>query len=141
MSIKSGDKVKVHYTGMFENGQTFDTSKNREPLEFEVGSGQVISGFEEGLLGMEIGDKKTFTVPYEKAYGPEREDLKFSVQRDVLPEDVKVGDLLEIHQQDGNMFVVRVDELSDTVALLNANHPLAGKNLVFEVEIIEINLS
>ncbi|MFN3691971.1 MAG: peptidylprolyl isomerase [Fervidobacterium sp.] len=139
MGIKNGDRVKVHYTGMFEDGQVFDTSRNREPLEFEVGTSQVISGFEEELLGMEIGDKKTFTIPYEKAYGPEREDLKFSVQRDVLPEDVSIGDLLEVHQPDGNMFVVRVDELNDSTALLNANHPLAGKNLVFEVEIVEIS--
>lgn len=139
MGIKNGDRVKVHYTGMFEDGQIFDTSRNREPLEFEVGTGQVISGFEEALLGMEVGDKKTFTIPYEKAYGTEREDLKFTVQRDILPEDVNIGDLLEVHQPDGNMFVMRVDELNDSTALLNANHPLAGKNLVFEVEIIEIS--
>jgi FKBP-type peptidyl-prolyl cis-trans isomerase 2 len=139
MGIKSGDKVKVHYTGMFEDGQVFDSSYGRQPLEFVVGAGQVIQGFEEEILGLEVGDKKRFTIPYEKAYGPARDDLKFSVQRNVLPEDVNVGDLLEVHQPDGNFFVVRVEELSDEVAILDANHPLAGKNLVFEVEIIEIS--
>lgn len=139
MGIKVGDKVKLHYTGMFEDGQIFDTSLNREPLEFVVGAGQIIPGFEEEILGMEIGDKKRFTVPFEKAYGPVREDLKFSVERGRLPEDVSVGDLLEVHQPDGNFFVVRVEELNDAVAILDANHPLAGKNLIFEIEILEIN--
>ncbi len=139
MGIKSGDKVKVHYTGKFEDGQIFDSSLNRQPLEFVIGAGQVIQGFEEQLIGMEIGEKKSFVIPFEKAYGPVREDLKFSVQRSMLPEDVSVGDLLEVHQPDGTVFVVRVDELNDTVAVLDANHPLAGKNLVFEVEIIEIS--
>ena len=139
MGIKVGDKVKLHYTGMFEDGQIFDTSLNREPLEFVVGAGQIIPGFEEEILGMEMDDKKRFTVPFEKAYGPVREDLKFSVERGRLPEDVSVGDLLEVHQPDGNFFVVRVEELNDAVAILDANHPLAGKNLIFEIEILEIN--
>ncbi|HOJ94432.1 MAG TPA: FKBP-type peptidyl-prolyl cis-trans isomerase, partial [Fervidobacterium nodosum] len=123
MGIKVGDKVKLHYTGMFEDGQIFDTSLNREPLEFVVGAGQIIPGFEEEILGMEMDDKKRFTVPFEKAYGPVREDLKFSVERGRLPEDVSVGDLLEVHQPDGNFFVVRVEELNDAVAILDANHP------------------
>ncbi|MGQ9855389.1 MAG: FKBP-type peptidyl-prolyl cis-trans isomerase [Fervidobacterium sp.] len=139
MGIKSGDKIKVHYTGMFEDGQVFDTSLNREPLEFVVGAGQVIQGFEEELIGLEIGDRKKFLIPFEKAYGPVREDLKFSVQRSMLPEDANVGDLLEVHQQDGGFFVVRIEELNENVAILDANHPLAGKNLIFEVEIIEIS--
>ncbi|MEJ5256741.1 MAG: peptidylprolyl isomerase [Fervidobacterium sp.] len=139
MGIKNGDKIKVHYTGMFEDGQVFDTSLNREPLEFVVGAGQVIQGFEEELIGLEIGDRKKFLIPFEKAYGPVREDLKFSVQRSMLPEDANVGDLLEVHQQDGGFFVVRIEELNENVAILDANHPLAGKNLIFEVEIIEIS--
>jgi FKBP-type peptidyl-prolyl cis-trans isomerase 2 len=139
MGIKSGDRVKVHYTGMFEDGQVFDSSLERQPLEFVVGAGQVIPGFEEAVIGMEIGEKKRFIIPFENAYGPVRDDMKFSVQRNVLPEDVSVGDLLEVHQPDGNFFVVRVEELGDEVAILDANHPLAGKNLVFEVEIVEIS--
>ncbi|MGC8820484.1 MAG: FKBP-type peptidyl-prolyl cis-trans isomerase [Fervidobacterium sp.] len=139
MGIKQGDKVKVHYTGMFEEGQVFDTSLNRGPLEFIIGAGQVIPGFEEELIGMEIGEKKTFTIPFEKAYGPVRDELKFSVERSKLPDDVGVGDLLEVHQPDGNFFVVRVEQINDELAILDANHPLAGKNLVFQVEIIEIN--
>ncbi len=139
MGIKVGDKVKLHYTGTFEDGQIFDTSLNREPLEFVVGAGQIIPGFEEEILGMEIGDKKRFTVPFEKAYGPVREDLKFSIERGRLPEAVSVGDLLEVHQPDGNFFVVKVEELNNAVAILDANHPLAGKNLIFEVEILDVN--
>ncbi|MCX7654694.1 MAG: peptidylprolyl isomerase [Fervidobacterium sp.] len=139
MGIKNGDKVKVHYTGKFESGEVFDSSLNRQPLEFVIGAGQVIQGFEEELLGMEIGEKKTFVIPFEKAYGPIREDLKFSVQRSMLPDDVNVGDLLEVHQPDGNVFIVKVDQINNSVAILDANHPLAGKNLVFEVEIIAIN--
>ncbi|HCI28782.1 MAG TPA: peptidylprolyl isomerase [Fervidobacterium sp.] len=138
MGIKNGDRVKVHYTGKLEDGQIFDSSLEREPLEFVVGAGQVISGFEEAIIDMEIGEKKTFTIMAEEAYGIAREDLKFSVQRSMLPEGVQVGDMLEAYQPDGNVFVVKVDELNDLTAILDANHPLAGKNLIFDVEIIDI---
>ncbi len=139
MAIEKGSKVKVHYTGMFEDGEIFDSSYGREPLEFVVGSGMVIKGFEDEIVGLNVGDKKTFKISSENAYGQVREDLIFQVQRSVLPEGVEVGELLEVHQPDGNVFVVRVDGLTDETATLNANHPLAGKDLVFEVEIIEIN--
>lgn len=138
MGIKNGDRVKVHYTGKLEDGQIFDSSLEREPLEFVVGAGQVISGFEEAIIDMEIGEKKTFTIMAEEAYGIAREDLKFSVQRSMLPEGVQLGDMLEAYQPDGNVFVVKVDELNDLTAILDANHPLAGKNLIFDVEIIDI---
>jgi len=138
MGIKNGDRVKVHYTGKLEDGQIFDSSLEREPLEFVVGAGQVISGFEEAIIDMEIGERKTFTIMAEEAYGIAREDLKFSVQRSMLPEGVQVGDMLEAYQPDGNVFVVKVDELNDLTAILDANHPLAGKNLIFDVEIIDI---
>ncbi len=139
MAIENGSKVKVHYTGMFESGEIFDSSHGRDPLEFVIGSGMVIKGFEDEIIGLNVGDKKTFKIASESAYGPVREDLIFQVQRSVLPEGVKVGELLEVHQPDGNLFVVRVDDLTEETATLNANHPLAGKDLVFEVEIIEIN--
>ncbi len=139
MAIENGSEVKVHYTGMFESGEIFDSSHGRDPLEFVVGSGMVIKGFEDEIIGLNVGDKKTFKIASDNAYGPVREDLIFQVQRSVLPEGVEVGELLEVHQPDGNVFVVRVDGLTDETATLNANHPLAGKDLVFEVEIIEIN--
>ncbi|WP_126993849.1 FKBP-type peptidyl-prolyl cis-trans isomerase [Thermosipho globiformans] len=138
MGIKSGDKVKVHYVGKFEDGEVFDSSVGKEPLEFVVGMNQVIPGFEEGLMGMEVGEKKTINVPFEKAYGPYREDLVFPVEKSKLPEDVAVDHLLEVHQPDGSSFVVRVSDIKDDMAYLDANHPLAGKNLVFEVEIVSI---
>jgi FKBP-type peptidyl-prolyl cis-trans isomerase 2 len=138
MGIKSGDKVKVHYVGKFEDGEVFDSSVGKEPLEFVVGMNQVIPGFEEGLMGMEVGEKKTINVPFEKAYGPYREDLVFPVEKSKLPEDVAVDHLLEVHQPDGSSFVVRVSDIKDDMAYLDANHPLAGKNLIFEVEIVSI---
>ena len=138
MGIKVGDKVKVHYTGSFEDGQIFDSSLGRDPLEFVVGAGQVIPGFEEAIIGMEVGEKKSFRLAAENAYGVIRDDLKFSVQRSMLPEDVQVGDMLEAHQPDGNVFVVKVDDLNDVSAVLDANHPLAGKDLIFDVEIVDV---
>lgn len=139
MGIKSGDKVKVHYVGKFEDGEVFDSSVGKEPLEFVVGMNQVIPGFEEGLMGMEVGEKRTINVPFEKAYGPYREDLVFPVEKSKLPEDVAVDHLLEVHQPDGSSFIVRVSDIKDDMAYLDANHPLAGKNLVFEVEIVSLS--
>jgi len=138
MGVKNGDTVKVHYVGKYENGEVFDSSLEKEPLEFTVGNKQVIPGFEEGIIGMEIGEKKTINVPFDKAYGPFREELVFPVEKSKLPEDISEGQYLEVHQPDGNNFVVRVSEIKDDTAYLDANHPLAGKNLVFEVEVISI---
>ncbi|MBO8139139.1 MAG: FKBP-type peptidyl-prolyl cis-trans isomerase [Thermosipho sp. (in: Bacteria)] len=138
MGVKIGDTVKVHYVGKYESGEVFDSSLEKEPLEFTVGNKQVIPGFEEGIIGMEIGEKKTINVPFDKAYGPFREELVFPVEKSKLPEDISEGQYLEVHQPDGNNFVVRVSEIKDNTAYLDANHPLAGKNLVFEVEVISI---
>ncbi|MCD6105263.1 MAG: FKBP-type peptidyl-prolyl cis-trans isomerase [Thermosipho sp. (in: Bacteria)] len=138
MGVKNGDTVKVHYVGKYESGEVFDSSLEKEPLEFTVGNKQVIPGFEEGIIGMEIGEKKTINVPFDKAYGPFREELVFPVEKSKLPEDISEGQYLEVHQPDGNNFVVRVSEIKDNTAYLDANHPLAGKNLVFEVEVISI---
>ncbi|MBZ4649888.1 MAG: fkbp-type peptidyl-prolyl cis-trans isomerase [Thermosipho sp. (in: Bacteria)] len=124
--------------GKFEDGEVFDSSVGKEPLEFVVGMNQVIPGFEEGLMGMEVGEKKTINVPFEKAYGPYREDLVFPVEKSKLPEDVAVDHLLEVHQPDGSGFIVRVSDIKNDMAYLDANHPLAGKNLIFEVEIVSI---
>jgi len=138
MGVKNGDTVKVHYVGKYESGEVFDSSLEKEPLEFTVGNKQVIPGFEEGIIGMEIGEKKTINVPFDKAYGPFREELVFPVEKSKLPEDISEGQYLEVHQPDGNNFVVRVSEIKDNTAYLDANHPLAGENLVFEVEVISI---
>jgi FKBP-type peptidyl-prolyl cis-trans isomerase 2 len=138
MGVKNGDTVKVHYVGKYESGEVFDSSLEKEPLEFTVGNQQVIPGFEEGIIGMEVGEKKTINVPFDKAYGPFREELVFPVEKSKLPEDISEGQYLEVHQPDGNNFVVRVSEIKDDTAYLDANHPLAGKNLVFEVELVSI---
>jgi FKBP-type peptidyl-prolyl cis-trans isomerase 2 len=138
MGVKYGDTVKVHYVGKYESGEVFDSSLEKEPLEFTVGNQQVIPGFEEGIIGMEVGEKKTINVPFDKAYGPFREELVFPVEKSKLPEDISEGQYLEVHQPDGNNFVVRVSEIKDDTAFLDANHPLAGKNLVFEVELVSI---
>jgi FKBP-type peptidyl-prolyl cis-trans isomerase 2 len=138
MGVKNGDTVKVHYVGKYESGEVFDSSLEKEPLEFTVGNQQVIPGFEEGIIGMEVGEKKTINVPFDKAYGPFREELVFPVEKSKLPEDISEGQYLEVHQPDGNNFVVRVSEIKDDTAFLDANHPLAGKNLVFEVELVSI---
>ncbi|MBO8160858.1 MAG: peptidylprolyl isomerase [Thermosipho sp. (in: Bacteria)] len=138
MGVKKGDTIKVHYVGKFENGEVFDSSIGKEPLEFVVGNNQVIPGFEEGVIGMEIGEKKTINVPFEKAYGPIREELIFPVDKSRLPEGISIGEYLEVHQPDGNNFVVRVSDIKEETVFLDANHPLAGKNLIFEVELISI---
>ncbi|ABR29970.1 peptidylprolyl isomerase [Thermosipho melanesiensis] len=139
MGIKKGDKVLVHYVGKFENGEIFDSSEGKEPLEFVVGEGQIILGFEEQILGMEVGEKKTINVPYDKAYGEYREDLIFPVDKTQLPENVEVGQLFEVHQPDGGAFIVKVSEILEDKVMLDANHPLAGKNLIFDVEIVSIS--
>ncbi|MBT1248606.1 MULTISPECIES: peptidylprolyl isomerase [unclassified Thermosipho (in: thermotogales)] len=138
MGIKKGDKVLVHYVGRFEDGEIFDSSEGKEPLQFVVGERQVIPGFEEQIIGMEVGEKKTINVPYDKAYGEYREDLVFPVEKEKLPEDVQVGQFFEVHQPDGGTFVVRVSEVNEDKIMLDANHPLAGKNLIFDVEIVSI---
>ncbi|MDK2886215.1 MAG: hypothetical protein PWP54_773 [Thermosipho sp. (in: thermotogales)] len=138
MGVKIGDKVKVHYVGKYENGEVFDSSLDKEPLEFVVGNNQVIPGFEEGIMGMEIGEKKTINVPSDKAYGPFREELVFPIEKSKLPEGITEGEFLEVHQPDGNNFIVKVSEIKDDTAYLDANHPLAGKNLIFEIELVSI---
>jgi len=137
---KKGDTVKVHYTGKFEDGTVFDSSLEREPLQFTLGEGQVISGFEESVIGMNPGESKVAVIPAEKAYGPHREELVVVVDRDQFPPDLEpvVGQHLEVHQADGRVLMVKVAEVSGTSVTLDANHPLAGKDLTFEIELVEI---
>ncbi len=137
---KDGDNVKIHYTGKLEDGTVFDSSKEGEPLEFQLGQGQLIPGFEKAVLGMEVGKSKTVEIPVDEAYGPHREELIMVVGRSEFPEDVdpKVGDQLRMQQQDGAEFLVMVTAASEADVTLDGNHPLAGKDLTFELELVEI---
>jgi len=138
--VKQGDTVKIHYTAKMAGGNVFDTSRKRDPLEFKVGEGKVIKGIEEAVLGMNEGEKKTVTVPQEKAYGSHKSDMVIQIPRSRLPNDLEpsVGQLLEVHHPDGNSSVVTVTEVSDDSVTLDANHPLAGKELTFDIEIMEV---
>jgi FKBP-type peptidyl-prolyl cis-trans isomerase 2 len=135
--IGKGSKVKVHYTGKVNNNEVFDTSKDKEPLEFTVGEGQLIPGFENGVMGLNTGDKKTIEIEPENAYGPVREDLVNEVPKENLPEGVEVGSTLQAQTEQGPV-MVRVVELNETVGKVDANHPLAGKKLIFDLEVVEV---
>lgn len=139
--VKNGDTVKVHYTGSLEDGSVFDTSQDREPMEFTLGSGQLIPGFEKAVEGMEKGESTKVTIPSEEAYGEPREDLIISVPRENMPEGVtpEVGMQLQVNQPDGQSIPVRITEIADEEVKLDANHPLAGKDLIFEIELMEIS--
>jgi len=138
---QSGDTVKVHYTGRLEDGQVFDTSKKREPLELTVGQQQVIPGFERAVMQMEPGEAKTVKVPADEAYGPRRPELVVAVDRGEIPEHIQptVGQKLQIQRQDGAVTVVSVADVSDEKVTLDANHPLAGEDLTFELELVEVH--
>jgi peptidylprolyl isomerase len=137
---KTGDLVKVDYTGRLNSGQIFDTSEGREPIEFVLGSHQVIPGFEEAVEGMSVGDKKTIEIPADQAYGQRREELVATVRRDQLPEDLepKEGDILRIQREDGQVILVRITDIDETSATLDANHPLAGEDLTFDIKLVDI---
>jgi len=137
---KTGDTVRVHYTGKLEDGMIFDSSKDRPPLEFTIGGGEVIPGFESGIIGMEVGQVKTISIAPEEAYGPRREDLVLYVKKTDFPEDITptVGQQLQIRQPNGRIIDLMVTEVGDESVTLDANHPLAGKTLIFDVELVEI---
>jgi peptidylprolyl isomerase len=138
---KTGDTVQVHYTGTLTDGTVFDSSAGRSPLEFTVGSGQVIKGFDEGVAGMNQGEKKKINIPVEDAYGPANEEMIFTLDRSDIPDDIplEVGMTLNMHE-DGNPrpIPVIVRDLTDTNVTLDANHPLAGQDLVFDVELVGV---
>ena len=138
---KEGDSVTVHYTGKLEDETVFDSSRERGPMSFELGSGQIIPGFERAVIGMEPGEKKTFTIPSEQAYGPRREDQIVELDRTILPDDIDpaVGQQLQVQQANGATAVVRVKTVTESTITLDANHPLAGKDLTFEVELIDVD--
>ncbi len=136
---KNGDMVRVHYTGRLADGQVFDSSEGGEPLEFTVGEGQVIPGFDEGVRGMNVGEKKTVEIAPEDAYGERREQLVQAVPREGmnLEGEPEVGMNLSMQLPDGNQIPVAITEVTDTHVTLDANHPLAGQKLIFDVELVE----
>lgn len=137
---KQGDTVKVHYTGKLEDGTVFDSSENREPLQFTIGEGQIIPGFEDAVIGMSEGESKTTRVPSDAAYGPHREEMVVEVDRGQFPPNLspEVGQQLQIRQPDGQAIIVTITEISPTSATLDANHPLAGKDLTFDIELVQV---
>lgn len=137
---QQGDTVKVHYTGTLTDGTVFDSSQSRDPLQFTVGSGEVISGFNDGVQGMEVGESRTVTVAAGQAYGPHQDELLVELERQQVPSDIdlEMGQQLQIVREDGQTFVVRVTDLSEDSVTLDANHPLAGQDLTFEIQLIEI---
>jgi len=137
---KNGDTVKVHYTGKLEDGTLFDSSENREPLEFTIGQGTVIPGFEQAVTGMSPGDSKTEKVAANQAFGPHREDLVVEIDRERIPEGMvpKVGKRLRVEKTDGGITDVLVAGVTESKVTLDANHPLARNDLVFDIELLEI---
>ncbi|HEY2349173.1 MAG TPA: peptidylprolyl isomerase [Puia sp.] len=140
MSVQSGNTIKIHYHGRLSDGTTFDSSAGRSPLEFTVGSGSVIKGFDDGVQGMSVGEKKTIEIPFLQAYGPEDPSMIIEFPVDRLPEDLKpeIGMQLNMNNAEGQQFAVSVTDITDENIILNANHPLAGKDLIFDLELVEI---
>lgn len=135
-----GDTVKVHYTGRLADGEVFDSSEDREPLEFDLGQGQVIEGFEEAILGMEQGDKKTVEISVDKAYGPVNPEYILKAPRDQMPQDLdpQIGMQLQMPVPDGPPVVVTITEFDNESVTLDANPPLAGKDLIFDLELVGV---
>ena len=135
-----GNTVKVHYTGKLEDGTVFDSSKGRDPLEVKLGTNAIIPGFEKGLMGMEVGDKKTITIPSEEGYGPRRDELIMEVDKSAFPENItpEVGLQLQMQREDGQNLPVTIAKIEDEKITLDANFPLAGKTLIFDVEMMEV---
>ncbi len=138
---KKGDRVKVHYTGKLTDGSVFDSSRDREPLEFELGAGMMISGFDAAVTGMKVGDTKTAEIPSAEAYGEHNDEMVISVPKTQLPEGLtpEVGQQLGMQQPNGQSIPVRVTKVEEESIEIDANHPLAGKDLVFDLELVEIN--
>lgn len=149
---KQGDKVTVHYTGRLDDGTVFDSSECHDhdcgcgsgsesgPLEFTIGEGGVIPGFEQAVLGMTPGDSKTVFIPADQAYGPRMDEMVAEVERSALPDDMApaVGQQLEVTQEDGHTFPVLITEVTDSMVTLDANHPLAGRDLTFDIKLVTI---
>ena len=138
--VKEGDTVRIHYTGTLTDGETFDSSEGRDPLEFQVGSGQIIPDLDQALPGMTVGDKKTVEVPADQAYGQPDPNAQQAVPRADIPEDIPLdlGTQLQVQTPQGQVMPVTVVDVTDEQVTLDANHPLAGKDLTFAIELVEI---
>ena len=138
--IEKGKVISVHYIGkLTENGEVFDSSEGRDPITFQVGSGQIIPGFENPLIGKNVGDKvETGTIKPEEAYGSVREDLIVEVDKNLMPGEVQVGMVLEAASENGQAIPVKVVEVTDEKVKVDGNHPLAGKEIQFEIEVVGI---
>ena len=137
---KQGDTVRVHYTGKLEDGTVFDTSLSREPLEFIVGDGQLIPGFEHAIIGMRAGESKATNITADEAYGPHQEEMVLIVDQNQFPQhiNVEIGQELQIRQDNGQTFTVMITDIAGSEVTLDANHPLAGKDLSFDIKLMEI---
>jgi len=137
--VKNGNTVQVNYTGKLADGTVFDSSEGYDPLEFTLGSGQLIPGFEKAVLGMEVGEKKTVTILSDQAYGPHREELVVEIPRsDLKGITPDIGLQLQSTQKDGSVIVATITRITETTVTLDANHPLAGEDLTFEIELLKI---
>ncbi|HEY0273357.1 MAG TPA: FKBP-type peptidyl-prolyl cis-trans isomerase [Chitinophaga sp.] len=139
-TVKQGDTVRVHYHGRLDNGATFDSSEGRAPLEFTVGAGMVIKGFDNGVIDMKIGDKKTVHISVEEAYGPKNQEMVLDFPKSNIPPDMKpeIGMDLQMSNNEGQVFQVKVVGINEEFITLDANHPLAGEPLTFDIELVEI---
>jgi FKBP-type peptidyl-prolyl cis-trans isomerase 2 len=138
--VKENDTVKVHYTGKLDDGEIFDTSVNKDPIQFKVGAGQMIPGFENGVIGLELNESKTIKIPADEAYGQRRDELIQKVEKAQLPEEIKpeVGMNLVSQTPDGQQMMLTVTEVEESTITVDANHPLAGKDLTFDLTVTEI---
>ncbi|MCW9042406.1 MAG: peptidylprolyl isomerase [Pseudopelagicola sp.] len=139
-AAKSGDTVRIHYTGTLSDGSVFDSSEGRDPLEFTLGSGQVIPGFDTGVTGMTVGETKTIEIASDDAYGPVQEEARQDVPRAQIPAEIplEVGIQLQMQSPTGQVVPVTVVEITEEAVTLDANHPLAGKDLTFALELVSI---
>lgn len=139
VTAKAGDTVRVHYTGQLGDGQVFDSSAGAEPLQFRVGAGEVIAGFDEAVAGMSPGESRRVTIPAAEAYGPRREELVLTVPRERFPAEIEPEPGMQLNlQQEDQQIVVRVATVTEAEVVIDGNHPLAGEDLTFELELVEI---
>ncbi|MFN8356748.1 MAG: peptidylprolyl isomerase [Spirosomataceae bacterium] len=139
---KAGDNVQVHYTGKLTDGTVFDSSVGREPLAFPLGKGMVIKGFDDGITGMQLGEKKTVTISVEEAYGPVDENQIFVFERSQFPDDIPIEQGVQLNMHNGQETInVVIADFNDTHVVLDANHPLAGQELIFDIELVGISPS
>jgi peptidylprolyl isomerase len=140
LKVKTGNTVKVHYTGKLDDGTVFDSSLERGPLEFTLGDGRIIPGFEEALAGMNLNESKTVKIPFDKAYGPYHNELCMEVEKNQFPPHInpQIGQQLQIPRSDGQTVLFVVTQITEKTITLDANNPLAGKDLIFDLQVVDI---